>query len=138
MTCRDLTCAVSLSPPQGLWPGVGEKVEVKKCLGDLGWQWCHGVCTGLDEANGRFRMRVSHPVWWRGRLIVAKGDEVWYLIAVGWRHRVDDPDNPDVSIWPKHDRFVVAVEESLATIAERYRISSRFKPFQAVSSCWSA
>ena len=70
-------------------------------------------------------MRVSHPVWWRGRLIVAKDDEAWYPIAVGWRHRVDDPDNPDVSIWPKHDRFVVAVEESLATIAERYHISSQ-------------
>ena len=51
MTCRDLTCAVSLSPPQGLWPGVGEKVEVKKCLGDLGWQWCHGVCIATDAGQ---------------------------------------------------------------------------------------
>ena len=58
------------------WPEVGDKLEAKKDLGALGWWWCHGICTALDNPNKMFQMRVTHDVWWKGSRMVHQHDEV--------------------------------------------------------------
>ena len=89
-----------------VWPELGDNVEMKKNLGALGWQWCHGTCIAVDKKKNLFCARVTHDVWWEGSIIVPKDDVDWYSVLVGWRARAADPDNYDAPVWPKGNRFV--------------------------------
>ena len=91
-----------------VWPEAGDKVEVKKNLGKLGWQWCHGECIGVDRRKMTFRVKVTHDVRWRGDVIVHRDDEDTYSVDLGWRPRAIDPDNECAPVWPKANRWLPA------------------------------
>ena len=108
-----------------VWPCVNDRVEVKKNLGELGWQWCHGRCLKVDHTKSIFQVRVSHDVVYRKRVIVAKGDEAWYKIQLGWRFEACDPDNKMAPVWPKHGRYMSMSDETVNQIARRYGLNAR-------------
>ena len=111
-------------PDHEYLPCVGDMVEVKVFAGEQdGWNWCVAVVLEVDAEGKRARYKVTHPVYYEGRVMIEQGVQGWNSITKGFRDLAIDPIDQLEPLWPKNGRYVSKFEnETPHTVAKLYGI----------------